>query len=87
MPEQPEPHTSPPTSNAPSSSAPDSRPGWTTPLPDRLPRPTYAPAALALGIVFFLWGFVTTWIVGLVGFALIAVALAVWIKEVQRADG
>jgi uncharacterized membrane protein len=42
---------------------------------------------LAFGIVLILWGFVTTWIISLVGMALFAVALAIWIREVQHADG
>jgi len=87
VPEHPELSAFPPETHTPSSAAPDARPEWTSPLPDRLPRPTYAPAALAFGIVLILWGFVTTWIISLVGMALFAVALAIWIREVQHADG
>jgi hypothetical protein len=48
------------------------------------PRPTWWPAALALGIVFVLWGIVTSLIVAAVGVAVCAVALAGWIAEMRH---
>lgn len=58
--------------------------GWARPLPERAARPTYWPAALALGAVFTLWGPVTTYIVSAVGIALGVVALVGWIGEARR---
>ena len=46
------------------------------------PRPTWWPAALALGIVLVLWGIVTSLMVAAVGVAVLAVALAGWLGEV-----
>ena len=44
-------------------------PGWQV-LPDEpLPRPTYFPAGLAMGVAFLFWGLITTWVVLLVGVA------------------
>lgn len=49
------------------------------------PRPTWWPAALALGIVFVLWGVVTSLIIMAVGAAVFAVALAGWLGEMHHA--
>ena len=48
-------------------------------------RPTWWPAALALGIVLVLWGIVTSLMVAAVGVAVFAVALAGWLGEVCHA--
>jgi hypothetical protein len=58
--------------------------GW-EPLPDeKLPRPTYFPAGLAMGVTFFFWGFITSWIILAVGAALFIASLAGWITEIRR---
>lgn len=57
------------------------RPGWSRARPEHIPRPTYWPAAVALGVTFFLWGFLTTWIIAVVGLLLMGVGLAGWIGE------
>ena len=49
-----------------------------------LPRPTYFPAGLAMGIAFLFWGLITTWVVLLVGVALFIAALAGWITEIRH---
>ncbi len=54
--------------------------GWGEPKPAVLPRPTYSPAAMALGIVFFAWGLIVSWILSAVGLALMFIALAGWIR-------
>ncbi len=58
--------------------------GWKKPLPDRVPRPTYWPSALALAITIILLGPVTLLPVSFVGLALAAVALVGWIGEIIR---
>ena len=49
-----------------------------------LPRPTYFPAGLAMGVAFLFWGLITTWVVLLVGVALFIAALAGWITEIRH---
>ncbi len=57
-------------------------PGWKKPLPQRLPRPTFWPAMLALGINLILLGPVTQILVSAAGLTLSAGALAGWIGEI-----
>lgn len=55
------------------------------PLPEEhLPRPTYFPAGLAMGVTFLFWGLITSWVVLLVGLALFAASLAGWITEIRH---
>jgi hypothetical protein len=60
------------------------REGWNIPKPDHIPRPTAWPAAMALGVTFFAWGFVTSPIVLGVGLAVFALSLAGWIGEIRH---
>ncbi|MEQ8785265.1 MAG: hypothetical protein RIC55_03165 [Pirellulaceae bacterium] len=46
-------------------------------------RPTYAPAAMAMGVMLLLWGVVTHWFMSLVGAAMIGWALFTWINEIR----
>jgi hypothetical protein len=55
--------------------------GWKKPLPQRLPRPTYWPAILALATTLALLGPVTLMPITVVGLVLGAVALVGWIGE------
>ncbi len=58
-------------------------PGWHLPAPEGLPVPTFAPAIMAMGIVFFVMGIVTTWYVCVVGIMVFAVATWLWVAELQ----
>jgi hypothetical protein len=60
---------------------------WTKPRPQTVPRPTYAPAVVALAIVCLLWGLLTTYLISLLGLALLAVGLTIWIGGYRRAPG
>lgn len=60
------------------------RPGWGRPKPEHIPRPTYWPATLALGLTFAAWGLVTTPWISLVGLLLFGIALAGWIGELRH---
>jgi hypothetical protein len=62
------------------------RAGWHT-LTETLPRPTYWPAVMALGIIFILGGIVTSLFVSAVGVVLLAIALAGWIGEIRHENG
>lgn len=61
---------------------PSLKPGWKQPLPQRMARPTYWPAMLALGINLALLGFITNFGFTAVGAVFIAVSLAGWIGEI-----
>jgi hypothetical protein len=62
---------------------PVSHAGW-EPLPDeRLPRPTYFPAGLAMGTTLIFWGLLTGWVIFLAGIGLFIAALAGWISEIR----
>lgn len=46
-------------------------------------RPTYAPAALAMGITFMCWGILTHWSMSVVGIAVIVGAIWSWMNEIH----
>lgn len=62
----------------------DSQSEWNAARPETLPRPTYWPAVLALGIAALAFGVVTTIIIGGVGLVLCALAIGGWIAELRR---
>ena len=47
-------------------------------------RPTYAPAAVAMGVMMIAWGMLTHWTVSAFGAGLFAWALWNWMNEVCR---
>ena len=57
---------------------------WHKPLPERLPRPSYAPPLLAAGLMFLFWGAVTTWIISAIGLVLAAIACLRWAADLLR---
>jgi hypothetical protein len=59
-------------------------PDWELLLPERLPRPNYFPAGLAMGTAFLFWGFVTSGVILAVGGGLFVASLAGWINEMRR---
>jgi hypothetical protein len=62
----------------------DSRDGWSVPRPERIPRPTYWPAIMALAIAFMLFGVVTSWIFTGTGAVMFVLSLGKWIGELIR---
>ena len=63
---------------------PTTHTGW-KPLPhEHLPRPTYFPAGLAMGITLIFWGLITSWVIFLAGIGLFIAALAGWISEIRH---
>ena len=58
--------------------------GWKKPLPERLSRPTYWPAILALSMTLALLGPVTLLPITAVGLVLGTVALVGWIGDILR---
>src|SRR5438046_4429731 len=61
-------------------------PGWSIPEPRELPKPTYWPVVMSVGITFILWGVVTSLIVSGFGLVLFALALAGWIGDIRQED-
>ena len=49
--------------------------------PQEMPRPTFWPIVLAFGIIFSLWGILTSLIITAVGAGISVIALAGWIEE------
>ena len=52
---------------------------WSTPRPDQIPPATYTPVGIAFGVVFLVWGLLTSPIVSAVGLVIFVASLAGWI--------
>ncbi|MBV8730410.1 MAG: hypothetical protein JO336_11450 [Acidobacteriia bacterium] len=57
--------------------------GGHKPLPERLPKPSFAPPTLAAGLLLLLWGVVTSWIISALGLAIAAFAISLWIRDAR----
>ncbi len=60
--------------------------GWSTPLPEKNPPSTYAPAFLALGITFLLFGVVSSYVFSAAGSILMAVSISKWVGELLHGE-
>ncbi|MEY2496569.1 MAG: hypothetical protein QOD12_125 [Verrucomicrobiota bacterium] len=67
----------------PDQQSPIAHPEWEQLPAEHLPRPTYFPAGLAMGIAFLFWGLITSWVVLVVGLSLFITSLAGWISEIR----
>ena len=56
-------------------------PGWRRARPERLPRPTYWPVVLALGVALIFWGIISIYFVAAAGAVLFVAGAAGWIGE------
>jgi hypothetical protein len=63
---------------------PNEKEGYSTPLPEVVPRGTWWPAAAALGVMLFAWGLLTSLVILLIGCAVFATSLAGWIGEIRH---
>lgn len=61
--------------------------GWTKPQGGHIPKPTYMPVVLALGLVCLLWGIVTTYLISLVGLVIFVVGIWGWIGDLRHERG
>jgi hypothetical protein len=59
-------------------------PGWTSYPAERPPAPTAAPVLFAFGVTLLAWGVVSSFVVSLIGLALLAVSLLHWIGEIAH---
>jgi len=75
---------SPPQHSALSTQHSPTHPDWEMLPAAHLPRPTYWPVVLAVGIMFPAWGIVTTIAISVIGLALLALALGGWIGELRH---
>jgi hypothetical protein len=59
---------------------------WVEALPERVPEATFAPAFLALGITFLLFGIVSSYVFSAAGLVLMVWSIGKWIGELMRGD-
>ncbi len=59
---------------------------WVEPLPEKVPEATFAPAFLALGITFLLFGIVSSYVFSGAGLVLIVWSIGKWIGELLGGD-
>jgi hypothetical protein len=71
---------------APPAPHPDHHPDWERLPAAHLPRPTYWPVVLAVGVMFLAWGIVTTIAITIIGLVLFALGLGGWIGELRHGE-
>jgi hypothetical protein len=59
---------------------------WLEPLPEKVPEATFAPAFLALGVTFLLFGIVSSYVFSAAGLVLMVWSIGKWIGELLRSD-
>jgi len=59
---------------------------WVEALPEKVPEATFAPAFLALGITFLLFGIVSSYVFSAAGLVLMVWSIGKWIGELLRSD-
>lgn len=52
--------------------------------PEHLPKPTYWPFFLALGLVFGGWGLLSNWLFSIIGLIVFAISLFGWINDLRN---
>ncbi|QKG52067.1 hypothetical protein [Hymenobacter sp. BRD67] len=57
---------------------------WPKARPEKLPKPTYWPFFLAMGLAFIFWGLLTTWVILVAGLLIFAIALGGWISILRH---
>ena len=59
------------------------RPGWSRPRPEKIPRPTYWPAIVGLGITLTFWGMISTIFLGATGVIFLIIGITGWVWELM----
>jgi hypothetical protein len=59
---------------------------WVEALPEKVPEATFAPAFLALGITFLLFGIVSSYVFSAAGLVLMVWSIGKWVGELVRGD-
>lgn len=57
---------------------------WEKAKPEILPKPTYWPFFLAMGLAFIFWGLLTTWMILATGGIIFIIALGGWINLLRH---
>jgi len=57
------------------------------PKPLHIAQPTYWPLVLAVGITIFAWGWVTSWLMTVLGLILVITAIVNWIGDMRHDRG
>ena len=52
--------------------------------PEKLPKPTYWPFFLGMGIMFLAWGLLTIWLISLAGVIIFIISLEGWINDLRN---
>ncbi len=52
--------------------------------PEHLPKPTYWPFFLAMGLMFMGWGLLTIWLISVAGFIVFVISLIGWINNMRH---
>lgn len=52
--------------------------------PEKMPKPTYWPFFLALGLTFAGWGLLTTWYISVAGAIVFVISLVCWINILRH---
>ncbi|HET8572660.1 MAG TPA: hypothetical protein VFL76_02205 [Edaphocola sp.] len=60
---------------------------WQKATPRKLPDPTYWPFFLAMGLAFFVWGFIAGWIICMAGLLILMISLTGWVKILRNESG
>jgi hypothetical protein len=50
-------------------------------IPEELPKPTYAPFFVAMGVALLFWGLISSFIISIAGVCTFAFGLGIWIKN------
>ena len=69
----------------PESSGTQDRQEWIAALPEKVPESTFAPAFLAVGITFLLFGIVSSYVFCAAGLILMVWSISKWIGELMHA--
>lgn len=59
-------------------------PDWVKAKPEILPKPTYWPFFLAMGLAFTFWGLLTTWVILTAGLIIFIISLIGWINLLRH---
>jgi len=66
---------------------PPHQPEGNPPKPLNIAEPTYWPLVLAVGITTFAWGWVTSWLMTLLGLILVITSVVNWIGDMRHDRG